>query len=218
MAISSVRLSVCLSVCLFAFGWPTILVVILKIFWWNLAESCVLILPRLHQILVDLDQGSRSRSRKNRKIWSNVWLLISRLLFELETRSWYQNVGKFMVFTAVSLNFIRNVQFSLASEVKDDYPQFLGIFWLLKIWMQSYSVNRRGNLLKIRICAAIYDNNIWLSYEWPWVKVKVMARSWNCQNSMVCSSLTIGFREKVVPVKVVGNYIANTMAWSNYAH
>ena len=123
--------------------------------------------------------GIKVKVRKSQKKVTQC-LFIPCLLFELETQSWYLNVGKYMVFNDMSLNFIRNVYFSWESEVKGNYPQFFGNFSLLKILMQSYSVNRRDNLLILCICAVMYNVNLLLRYEWPWAKVKVMARSWNC--------------------------------------
>ena len=70
-----------------------------------------------------------------------------------------------MVFTAKSLNFIQNIWFFKASEVKGNYPQFLANFSLLKILKQSYTVNRKDNAAKLRICAVMYNDKLLLRYE-----------------------------------------------------
>ena len=42
---------------------------------------------------------------------------------------------------------------------------FFGKFLLLKLLMQSFSVNREDNSVKLHICAAMYDGKLLLSYE-----------------------------------------------------
>ena len=152
MAISSVRLHVCLcvcvSLCFLLIGSPTILVTILQKFFMKLSRKL-----RPNDLWRPLHFGwpwARFKvkvTRKPKKLMQCLTAYISLIVCARDAilvprcRKIYA-LGPLLH----KISYIKN--FSQASDVKDYYPKFFGIFSFLKNWMLTYLVNRRDNWFK----------------------------------------------------------------------